>query len=103
MNSSGQDVDSIYNFIKTHDADSSYIILEDKNKDGIIDKVIYIDYYPKTVLSLSSLDTDYDGYFETTTKRLSYENSLIDIGVFDNLDDSSQLLKNFPIGKYKTK
>jgi len=44
-------VDSIYNSVKTHEADSSYMILSDRNKDKIIDSIIYMHYYPKNCLT----------------------------------------------------
>ncbi len=95
--------DSIYKTIKTQDNDSAYVILEDRNKDKIIDKINWIYHYPnKICLAISSLDNDYDGIFEITTKRLSDEDSLIDAGEFwKNLDDVSQTLKNESEGKHK--
>ena len=83
-------VDSIYNSVKTHEADSSYMILSDRNKDKIIDSIIYMHYYPKICLTMSSLDNNYDGFFETTTKKLSYENSWTDLKESGNLNYLSQ-------------
>ncbi|MEK6823514.1 MAG: hypothetical protein AABY06_00620 [Nanoarchaeota archaeon] len=94
--------DSFYKEIKNLMFDSAYIILEDENKDKIIDKIIYVYYYPKNSLKISSLDSNYDGFFETTIKRLSDENGLTDAGEFEeNLNDISQSFKNKPEGKYK--
>jgi len=95
--------DSIYNSIKTRKADSSYVVLDDRNKDKIIDKITYIYYYPKICLEMSSLDNNYDGFFETTTKKLSYENSWTDLKESGNLNYLSQSFKNFPPKKYNSR
>ena len=98
-------LDSINNIIKTQAPDSSEVILQDRNKDKIIDKIIFVYYYPnKICLSISRLDTDYDERFETTVRRLSYKNDLIYVGEFEeNLDDLSKSFKNEPEGRYKLK
>ena len=96
-------VDSIYNSVKTHEADSSYMILSDRNKDKIIDNIIYIHYYSNICLEMSSLDNNYDGFFEITTKRILYENSWVDLEESGSLNEVSQSLKNLSEGKYKSK
>ena len=94
-------VDSIYNSVKTHEADSSYMILSDRNKDKIIDNIIYIHYYPNICLEMSSLDNNYDGFFETTTKRILYKNFWADLEESGSLNEVSQSLKGLSEGKYK--
>ena len=96
-------VDSIYNSVKTHEADSSYMILSDRNKDKIIDNIVYMHYYPKICLTMSSLDNNYDGFFEITTKRILYENSWVDLEESGSLNDVSQSLKGLSEGKYKSR
>ena len=99
----GSKADSIYNSIKNHKYDSSYVVLDDRNKDKIIDKVIYMYYYPKICLKMSSLDNNYDGFFETTTESILYENSWIDLKESGNLDYISRSFKNFPPKKYESR
>src|SRR3989344_4511256 len=96
-------VDSIYNSVKTHEADSSYMILSDRNKDKIIDNIIYIHYYPNICLEMSSLDNNYDGFFETTTKRILYKNFWADLEESGSLNEVSQSLKGLSEGKYKSR
>jgi len=94
--------DSIYDLIKTHKSDSSYMVLNDRNKDETIDKVVYTYYYPGVCLEMHSLDNNYDGFFETATNRILYKNSWIEIKESGNLDYVSSLFRNFPPKRYES-
>lgn len=102
--------DSIYTKIKNQEQDSIVTILEDKNKDKIIDRVIYVNYYPNQIcLEIASFDTNYDGFFETNIKKLSDKKRLIDIREVavgkakENFNKASQCFKNESEGRYRRK